>query len=237
MIAGTAGPTSAKGFRYHPEHVLRVKLGWEPGSCKDCGSTAQGFFYWYNKLMTTYLAATQDLEALAGAEPGDPLVALALRRASGRFIEAIGYDPSYRAGAVFTLSAYTREVLFLPVAPIETVHEIFNIRANEVVDPSLYAFDSETGAVFCLDPDVQYWPTGFSALRVTADVGFRKIPDGIQDAVLEQAMLLYSAPDVSVQQISQGSRSVSFMTRTTAGVTQKWTDAVALYRRGSVDAG
>lgn len=187
--------------------------------------------------MTTYLAAIQDLEALAKAEAGDPLVALALRRASGRFIDAIGYDPSYRAGAIFTLSAYTREVLFLPAAPLEEVHEVYNLRAQEVVDPSLYAWDAETAAIICVNPDVQYWPTGFAAIRVTADVGFKEIPDGIQDAVLEHALALYSSPDTTIQQISQGSRSVSFMSRTATGVTQKWADAVNLYRRGNIDAG
>lgn len=187
--------------------------------------------------MATYLASIQDLEALTGADAGDPLVALALRRASGRFIDAIGYDPSYRADAVFTVSAYTREVLFLPVAPIHSIDEIYNLRAGEAVDSSLYAFDSETGAIFCTKPDVQYWPTGFSALRVTATVGFERIPDGIQDAVLEQALALYSAPDITIQQISQGSRSISFMSRSATGVTQRWSDAVAMYRRGNVDAG
>lgn len=176
--------------------------------------------------MATTLIDPSDVAALVGAEATDPLVRAACVRASGRFIAAIGYDPTYRTDD-FYLTARRYGTLFSPVAPL---HEVLVLEDRVTGEELDYAyFDVESGTI-TPKPHTP-WPPEWKTIHLQATVGFQVIPSAIQDAVAEQATALFAAPDTTIQQLSQGSRSVSYSSKGTLGVTQRWTDAVDSYRR------
>lgn len=176
--------------------------------------------------MATTLIDPADVAALVSAEATDPLVRAACVRASGRFISAIGYDPTYRTDD-FYLTARRYGTLFSPVAPLHEVLVLEDRVTGEALDYAYFDVDSGTIAPKPRTP----WPPQWKTIHLQAVVGFQIMPAAIQDAVVEQAIALFAAPDTTIQQLSQGSRSVSYSSRGALGVTQRWTDAVEMYRR------
>lgn len=179
------------------------------------------------------LVSPEDVAAILSVEPTDALLLTACARASARFEAAVGYPIAYQEDATYYLTPRRFDTVFAPVAPI---HEIFSLTDRlSGLELDYLFFDSESGAIIP-DPDSRVqWPYGFKTVEMIATTGFEEIPYDIIDAVTEQAIAVYSAPDTTVQQMSQGSRSVSFSSKGALGVTQRWTDAVERYRRVVAD--
>lgn len=140
----------------------------------------------------------------------------------------MGY-PLAKGDHAFYLTPRRFDTVFCPAAPLLEIHSLTDRLSG--LELGYLFFDSETGAIVPDEDSEVPWPYGYRTVELLATTGFEEIPFDIQDAVIEQAIASYSAPDTTVQQISQGSRSVSFSARGALGVTQRWTDAVARYRR------
>lgn len=176
--------------------------------------------------MSDTLVAYEDLALLAGAEPHDPLIIAACRRASGAFEAAVGYPLLRNTNYECYITARKYDTLMLPAAPLNEL-KTFEDRDGNSLDYAYFDKDSAT----IMRPLNVAWPTRWKAIHVVADVGFDTTPLVVRDAVLERAFTLYQNPDTSVTQLSQGSRSLSFGVRAMTGVTQRWTDAVSTYKR------
>lgn len=177
------------------------------------------------------LANLADLAALTRKPSSDPLVELALRRASSRF--------EGETERVFSLSERTEvhdgdgtaiiRLRAVPVVDPVTVTVLEDV--DTVLDGTEYTINPSTGMIALLGAR---WPSGVGNIRVTYTSGYegpQDVPGDIQDAVLEHAVTLALAM-AHVQQNSAGSTQESYDKSAMVGVTQKWADTVARYRLG-----
>jgi hypothetical protein len=162
------------------------------------------------------LASVDDLATATGRAATDPVLLLQLRRASARFVGAVG-RPIVQASDSWTLDGDGSDTLLLPDWPVSDV--TVTVDGVEVDD---FEISASTGVL----RRSSLWPDRLGAITVSCTHGFDQIPDDIADAVLEQAEIALNTV-AGLQQTSQGARSATFGTAATTGVTQKWSDAVA----------
>lgn len=169
-----------------------------------------------------FLATPEDLGVLVRKPPTDPKIRLALKRASGRFRQDVGYPVTQVVDDVLTRLGDGTDTLFLKGAPVTAVSVS---SGGEIIPPESYTLDAEAGILYAANA-CWNWRTPFT---ITYTHGYTEIPEGIQDAVLEHATTIHKAY-AHVQQETAGTNNASYMVAATVGVTQKWVDAVAAYR-------
>lgn len=169
-----------------------------------------------------FLATPEDLAVLVRKSNTDPKIRLALRRASGRFRDAVGYPVSKTEDDILVRLGDGTDSLFLKGAP---VHAVSVSIGGTVIPPENYAIDAEAGILYGLTGN---WPTRVP-ITITYTHGYETIPDGIVDAVLEHATTICMAM-AHVQQETAGTNNASYMVAATVGTTQKWVDTVLTYR-------
>lgn len=167
------------------------------------------------------LASADDLAVLVNKTPEDAKVRLALKRASGRFRDAVGYPVTRVEGDTLVLTGNGTDTLFLKGAPVTAIAVAYG---GEEIEPDQYDLDPVAGILYA---------HGVWAARkqytVTYTHGYEEVPEGIQDAVLEHATTLCLAY-AHIQQETAGPQNASYGAAAMVGVTQKWTDAVLAYR-------
>lgn len=176
-----------------------------------------------------YLAKPEDLATLLGMTATDPRVLLALRRASNRFRDAVGYPVHQVTDDVMWLDGDGTSTLHLPAAPIQA----FSVSIDGVTlrNGTDYALSKRIGVARRIG---NVWPDGLGNIEVVCSHGWATIPGGIEDAVLEQASVQATAL-VNVQKQDAGAFSVTYGAQATVGVTTKWTEAVIKYSVGTGD--
>lgn len=169
------------------------------------------------------LATAADLSTATGLPVDDPELLLALKRASGRFRLAAGHSVSYVAAEEIYLSGDGTAELLLPGAPVDTikVEIVSGLLPVELIIGSGYQVKRQSGRLH----KAGGWPAGLDNIRVTYSHGYKTLPEGVEDAVLEHATTL-ALSYAHVQQESTGNNSLSFGAAAVIGVTQKWVDAV-----------
>jgi hypothetical protein len=117
------------------------------------------------------------------------------------------------------------DTLLLPVMHIN------NISSVKIDDVEIDGWAANKSAGILRRPAL--WPDCLECVTVSCSHGWDSgvMPEGIQDAVLEQAETQYRAIS-GVQSYSLGGRSVTFGAAMTVGVTQKWSDMVGKYSLG-----
>lgn len=172
-----------------------------------------------------YLAEPAELAILTGMADTDPLLLLALKRASDRFrgevhhpVHFVSDDVEYRNG-----DGSTR--MLVKVAPIVGTPSI-KIGGAPITGVEV---DRDSGIL----GRAAGWPRGLGNIEVTYSHGYEEIPGDIVDAVLEQAETQALALGGGLSQMTVGSQSASFGAQATVGVTQRWADTVQKYVLGS----
>ena len=168
------------------------------------------------------LATPEDLAVLVRKSPTDPKVRLALKRASGRFRDAVGYQVSQVVDDTLTRLGNGTDVMLLKGAPVTAVSVS---SGAETIPADSYTLDAEAGILYAVD-SVWNWRTPFT---ITYTHGYAEIPEGIEDAVLEQAVTQCLA-FAHVQQETAATNNASYGKEATVGIKKKWTDAVLTYR-------
>lgn len=181
------------------------------------------------------LADAADLAARLRADPTDPLVLLAVKRASARFRAAVRHPVTLVTGDTVTVNGKGGDTLLLPVAPVA------NVAAVVITWPAWTGMPAETVTGYQLDADhgilrrdQGWWPDGLGNIAVTCDHGHADVPDDVADAVLEQAEQQYVVL-AGIDAATLGAQSISFGKQGSNGVTQRWAEAVARYQLGSGD--
>jgi hypothetical protein len=168
-----------------------------------------------------FLAAPEDLAVLVRKPSTHPQVLLALRRASGRFRDEVGYPVTQVVDDTMTRLGDGTDKLFLKGAPVTAVSVS---SGGTLIDPSLYTLDAENGILYANGSNWD-WRIPFD---ITYTHGFTTIPVGIQDAVLEHATTICLAY-AHVQQETALTNNASYAMAATVGTTQKWADTVKRY--------
>ena len=179
----------------------------------------------------TQLAAAKDLALLLGVPENDPRVELALRRASARFIGAVGWPVLRKVDDVLVVDGHGGRRLTLPAMNVtaaavqidgEPANVVTRATTNQdvVLNPRLGILHRAAG-----------WPAGPANILVTYTHGWAsdEIPGDIQDAVLEQAGHIAFTLGLASQESASG-LSITYSAAATGGVTQRWADAVDRYR-------
>lgn len=165
-----------------------------------------------------------DINPLASSlnlKADDPDLIWSARRASDRFRGEVGWGVNESTDTLI-LDPPAGETLLLPVFNPSRVR----VEVDDVEDTSV-EFSPRTGALRRRGG----WGSRLGSIRVSVTHGFKDIPGDIQDAVAEQAAITYAVAGApGVQQITQGSRSMSFSATSATGTTQKWSAAVNKYR-------
>lgn len=169
-----------------------------------------------------YCASLTDLQTLIGDDKPDPKLALALRRASDRFIGLIGWDPHYVENDTITLNGSGRETLFLPYLHVVGAVTV-QVDGQPVTD-----YVTGPAAGILRRTNFKAWPDSLSNITVTCSHGYKDLPGDMQDAVLEQAESQYRTL-IGVSSYSVGGRSITFGAASTVGTTQKWADVAHKY--------
>ena len=169
----------------------------------------------------TPLGDTAVLARKTGRDPTDQSIADALTAATGRFVDAIGYDPRLVTADTVTRNGHGGQTLILPAFPIANV--TVTIDGQPVTDIQV---DADSGII----RRVAGWPDGLGRIQVTYDHGHATIPDGIT-AAINEAALIDLTTNPAVQTRALGISSVTFGAAATVGTTQKWADEVAKWRR------
>jgi hypothetical protein len=163
------------------------------------------------------LADLNDLADLAGAETTDIRLIRALQRASARFRGEVRHHVSAVDNDTVTLDGDGSRSLLLPNMPIRAVLWVI-IDGNSVTDYRWFRDGRlrRTGG--------KVWPE--SQITVTYNHGYKQVPDDIVEAVLSQAVDLYSRQP-GVRSMAVGGESVTFAA---AGISEEWSQVVARYR-------
>lgn len=176
------------------------------------------------------LATLTDLATLTGLPQSDPRLALALRRASGAFVDAVGWPVERTTDEVILLRGDGSRDLLLPARPVAS--------ASVVIDGVSEVATDDPAGPLVLDGRLGVltrragWPVG--PVRVTWTYGYDTIPEGIVDVVLERAA--HIAEDLGIYaSISTGSLSETYAPGVTGGATERWSQTVVRYRFGVGD--
>lgn len=161
--------------------------------------------------------------------PADPRVVLALKRASNRFRDAVGYPVHRVEMDSILLDGDGTPTLLLPAAPVIAL--AVSVEGRTLTAGVDYQLSKKNGVLRRLGT---VWPDALESVTVVYSHGWNTIPGGIEDAVLEQASV-QAKQLINVQQESAGSTSVTYGAQATVGVTSKWSEAVAKYSLGSGD--
>lgn len=173
------------------------------------------------------LATLSDLTTATGRTAGDPLAAVALRRASHRFAGAVGW-PIVQRSATVTLYGDCGRWLQLPGMNIRDVSAKLDGKPVENL-----AVDGRLGLIRRDDG----WPDG-KPVEVTFTSGWAEddIPGDIQDVVLEQAASLLTIMEHrGATRVTRGPFSLEWSATGQPGVTAAWTEAVRRYKVGVGD--
>ena len=163
------------------------------------------------------LASVKDLALLLRVPEQDARLALALRRASSRFIDAVGWPVVRQENDTLVLHGDGSRSLPLPARNVTAATATIDGEpaTGLVLDKRLGVLTRAAG-----------WPYGHANIVVTYTHGWpiEEMPEGIQDAVLEHASHLALTTGVATQE-GTGTSSVTWAKEATVGVTQKWTEA------------
>lgn len=175
------------------------------------------------------LATLLDLATLTGLPETEPRLALALRRASGAFVDAVGWPVVLTTDEVILLRGDGSQELILPARPV--------ISASVVIDEVTEVATDDPAGPLVLDGRLGVltrragWP---GLVRLKWTYGYRDIPEGIVDVVLERAA--HIAEDLGLYaSISTGSLSETYAAGVTGGATERWVQTVARYQVGVGD--
>lgn len=168
-----------------------------------------------------YLATPEDLAILTKLPAASPVLLLALNRASERFRAAVGHPVHQVTDDVVLLDGDGSNLLLLPAAPATQIR--VKVDGAAVTD---FVANQRAGIL----RRAARWPDGLGNIEVTYTHGYAVIPGGIQDAVLEQAAVQATVPAGVQSESSSGGMSITWGLHATAGVTQRWSDAVEAYR-------
>jgi hypothetical protein len=172
-----------------------------------------------------YLATPEDLAVLTKLPADSQLLLVALNRASERFRLAVGHPVHKVEDDLVLLDGDGTDFLFLPAAPFTDITVLVDGAA--VTD---FVANRRTGVL----RRKSLWPEGMGNVSVVYSHGYDPIPGGIQDAVLEQASVL-ALVQAGVQSETAGPQQVTYGQQATTGTTQRWAEAVAVYRLGRGD--
>jgi len=173
---------------------------------------------------TPILASPEELAGRLHVAPTDESLMLALRRASGRFIDEAGHPIVRVQNDETWLSGDGSRSILLPAFPVSGV-PVIEIDGTAVTD---WEISRDRGI---LRRKHGVWPDGLDNIKIVWDHGFAAIPAGIQDAVLEQAETQYHTI-AAVASRGAGGESITFSAQASLGVTQRWADAVTRYSVG-----
>ena len=176
------------------------------------------------------LATLSDLATLTGLPETEPRLALALRRASGAFIDAVGWPVLLTANEVIVLRGDGSQDLILPARPVTSASVslggVVEVASDDPADPLL--LDGRLGILTRRGG----WPDG--PVKVTWTYGYDAPPEGIVDVVLERAA--HIAEDLGIYaSISTGSLSETYAPGVVGGATERWVLTVERYRFGVGD--
>lgn len=175
------------------------------------------------------LAEARDLAALTGLPASDPKVGLALRRASGAFVDAVGW-PVVVTTETIILRGDGGPELLLPARPVRAA----SVDVGAGLEVAGTGLDSEV----LLDGRLGVltrrggWPVG--PVLVTWEYGYTEIPAGISDAVLERAAHIVDDLGTATS-VTVGPFSKTVAPAVAGGVTERWVQAVDRYRYGVGD--
>ena len=167
------------------------------------------------------LASEDDLAIMLGVPATDGKLQLALRRASSRFRGRVKRPITKVIDDTIWLNGDGTNALLLPSAPVVGTPTVL-VDGSPVTN---FEIDREQGIL----RSASCWPDHLGNIEVTYTHGFEEVPGDIQDAVLEQAELQYRVI-AGVSQMSLGGQSFTFGSQASVGVSQRWSDAVAVYR-------
>lgn len=171
--------------------------------------------------MAAYLCSIAALARSLGKSEQDPNLIYAVDRASARFRSAVGHSVTKETKTLI-LDPPAGETLLLPVKGVTSLAvKLGGIQLEHVT------YSPRTGALRRRGG----WGTELGSIEVTYTAGSDEVPEDVADAVAEQAASIFATLSTpGVQQISQGSRSISFGTTATVGTTRRWVDAVERHR-------
>lgn len=162
-----------------------------------------------------------------GLDVTDPLVAGAVRRASGRFRDAVGHSVTRVDADVVYLNGGGSGVLRLPGAPVAGL--FIEVDGEPLIERTDYTVDRALGLVKLKGR--RMFPDDFGNVRVTYTHGYpeNEVPEGIQHVVAELSEMLLNT-EAGIQSRGVLGDNVAFGAAV-VGSTQAWTDAVSLYGR------
>jgi hypothetical protein len=169
------------------------------------------------------LTTPDDLATKLGVEPDDAVLMTALRAATKRFRGAVRWQVDQVTETLTVNAPGTRE-LRLPVAYITAVESI-KLHGVELTIGTDVEWD-EDGLLEMLHGR---WPRAKRAVTITLTYGFAEVPDGIQEAVQDQAEAGFNIiRGLSSKQV--GGITESFGAKEAIGVSEQWTTMVEQYR-------
>lgn len=172
------------------------------------------------------LCPADDLATKLGIAADDARLLVALRAASMRFRGAVRWQVHRVTDEVLTVNAPGTRVLRLPIAYIV---DISGVRVDGVDIPVEWDEDGLLERT-----DGRLWPRKRRAVEVAVTHGFDPIPDGIREAVQDQAEAGYNIlRGLSSKQV--GGISESFGAREAIGISEQWATMVEQYRVRSGD--
>lgn len=173
---------------------------------------------------TPLLASPADLAVRLHVASTDTDLILALQRASGRFIGAVGHQIALIENDESWLSGQCSRTILLPAFPVIGTPTI-EIDGEAFTD---WEIGREKGILRRKDGE---WPNGLDNIRIQWTHGYSEIPADIQDAVLEHAETQYHSI-AAIASTSAGGESITFSAQAAIGVTTRWSEAVARYHLG-----
>lgn len=178
------------------------------------------------------LASPQDLATLTGRPISDPRLALALRRASGAFVGAVGWPVLQVVDERIRLRGDGSTELLLPARPVSSATVAVAGTTEAAVD-DLDAPVQLDGRLGILTRPAG-WPCG--PVIVTWTYGYKpdEIPQDIADVVLERAAHVAESLGIYAS-IGTGPLSETFSAAAQGGTTELWAATVARYMFGVGD--
>lgn len=170
------------------------------------------------------LISLQELATLTSLPAEDPRLALAAKRASGRFYADTNRETLLASDDVETANGTGGPVLLLRGAPVRSITKVL-AAGQELAEHVGYRVDRRAGILERVGGD---WPRGLGTVEVTYRHGYDEVPDDIADAVLEHAATIAKVAAYLTQE-GGGATQAAYAKEATVGTTAKWVAAVERY--------
>lgn len=178
------------------------------------------------------LAEPADLADVLGEPDTDARVVAAIRRASNRFRGAVRWHVSAVADRVVTLDGNGRGSLRVPARELTAC--AVSLRTPGGLVELVEGRDFDWSGDGIVDRVGGLWPAQRRAVVVTYSGGFDPVPEDVQEAVIDQAEVMFRVPR-GLSSLQVGGVTESFGVRESTGLAEQWVAAVMAYRIGVGD--